>query len=57
MTMNPEAAHNKDTRKIVWMGEIPVGMENEMRYPTEKEIDEMIYDAGNMTDEELGLLH
>ena len=32
----------QDKRNVVWFGVIPAGMENEMRYPTEEEVDTMI---------------
>ena len=32
----------QDKRNVVWSGVIPAGMENEMRYPTEEEVDTMI---------------
>ena len=32
----------QDKRNVVWFGVIPAGMENEMRYPTEEEVDAMI---------------
>ena len=32
----------QDKRYVVWFGVIPAGMENEMRYPTEEEVNAMI---------------
>ena len=41
MTMNPEDV--PDRRTVVWVGEIPRGKENEMRYPTEEEVELSLY--------------
>ena len=32
----------QDKRNVVWFGVIPAGMENEMRYHTEEEVNAMI---------------
>ena len=41
MTMNPEDAEDK--RSVVWLGEIPLGKEDEMRYPTAEEVEVSLY--------------
>lgn len=50
MTMNPEDA--QDRRAVVWLGVIPPGKENEMRYPTEEEVEVSLYVMENLSEEE-----
>ena len=50
MTMNPEDAEDK--RGVVWMGEIPWGKEDEMRYPTAEEVEISLYVMENLSEEE-----
>jgi len=50
MTMNPEDV--KDRRGVVWMGEIPIGKEDEYRYPTDFEVEMMLYESEALTLEE-----
>ena len=50
MTMNPEDAEDK--RGIVWMGEIPLGEEDKYRYPTDFEVEMMLYESEALTEEE-----
>ncbi len=50
MTMNPEDA--QDRRGIVWMGEIPLGEESKYRYPTDFELEMMLYESEALTEEE-----
>ena len=50
MTMNPEDV--QDRRTVVWLGEIPPGKENEMRYPTEEEVELSLYVMENLSEEE-----
>jgi hypothetical protein len=50
MIMNPEDMQDK--RVVVWLGEIPLGKENEMRYPTEEELEFALYLMDNLSDEE-----
>ena len=50
MTMNPEDI--KDRRGVVWMGEIPIGGEDEYRYPTDFEVEMMLYEGEVLTEEE-----
>ena len=48
--MNPEDV--QDRRTVVWLGEIPPGKENEMRYPTEEEVELSLYVMENLSEEE-----
>jgi len=50
MTMNPE--DSQDKRSVVWMGEIPIGGEDEYRYPTDFEVEMMLYESETLTLEE-----
>ena len=50
MTMNPEDAEDK--RSVVWLGEIPLGKEDEMRYPTAEEVEVSLYVMENLSEEE-----
>ena len=50
MTMNPE--DSEDKRGVVWMGEIPLGEEDKYRYPTEFELEMMLYESEALTEEE-----
>ena len=50
MTMNPEDA--EDRRGVVWMGEIPLGEEDKYRYPTEFDVEMMLYETEVLTEEE-----
>ena len=50
MTMNPEDV--KDRRGVIWMGEIPIGGEDEYRYPTDFEVEMMLYESEALTEEE-----
>lgn len=52
MTMNPEQASKEDDRMIVFMGKIQKGDEDKFRYPTDFELDLMLYEAENLTEEE-----
>ena len=42
----------QDRRTVVWLGEIPPGKENEMRYPTEEEVELSLYVMENLSEEE-----
>ena len=48
--MNPEDI--QDRRGIIWMGEIPLGEEDKYRYPTEFELEMMLYESEALTEEE-----
>ena len=48
--MNPEDAEDK--RSVVWMGEIPLGEEDGFRYPTNFEVEMMLYESEALTEEE-----
>ena len=50
MTMNPEDA--EDRRDVLWMGEIPLGEEANYRYPTDFEVEMMLYESEALTEEE-----
>ena len=50
MTMNPEDI--QDRRGIIWMGEIPLGEEDKYRYPTEFDVEMMLYESEALTEEE-----
>ena len=50
MTMNPEDI--QDRRGVVWMGEIPLGEEDKYRYPTEFDVEMMLYESEVLTEEE-----
>ena len=50
MTMNPEDI--LDRRGVVWMGEIPLGEEDKYRYPTEFDVEMMLYESEVLTEEE-----
>ncbi len=50
MTMNPEDVQDK--RCVIWMGEIPIGGEDEYRYPTEFDVEMMLYESEVLTEEE-----
>ena len=50
MTMNPEDI--QDRRGVVWMGEIPLGEEDKYRYPTDFEVEMMLYESEALTEEE-----
>ena len=50
MTMNPEDI--QDRRGVVWMGEIPLGEEDKYRYPTEFDVEMMLYETEVLTEEE-----
>ena len=50
MTMNPEDI--QDRRGVIWMGEIPLGEEDKYRYPTEFDIEMMLYETEVLTEEE-----
>ena len=42
----------KKEKSICWLGIIPEGMKDEMRYPTEEEIDEALKEAEKMNEED-----
>tara|TARA_Y100001938_G_scaffold147983_1_gene230492 strand:+ start:816 stop:1079 length:264 start_codon:yes stop_codon:yes gene_type:complete len=42
----------QDRRTVVWLGEIPPGKENQMRYPTEEEVELSLYVMENLSEEE-----
>ena len=48
----PNKDEHEDKRGVVWMGEIPLGKENEMRYPTEEEVEISLYVLENLPEEE-----
>jgi len=48
----PNKDEYEDKRGVVWMGEIPLGKENEMRYPTEEEVEISLYVLENLPEEE-----
>tara|TARA_Y100000296_G_scaffold81497_1_gene108784 strand:- start:5318 stop:5554 length:237 start_codon:yes stop_codon:yes gene_type:complete len=50
MTMNPEDI--QDRRSVVWMGKIPLGEEDKYRYPTEFDLEMMLYETEVLTEEE-----
>ena len=50
MTMSSKDV--QDRRTVVWLGEIPPGKENEMRYPTEEEVELSLYVMENLSEEE-----
>ena len=50
MTMNPEDV--KDNRGVIFMGQIPLGEEDKYRYPTEFELEMMLYESEALTEEE-----
>ena len=50
MPMNPE--DSEDKRGVVWMGEIPLGEEDKYRYPTEFDVEMMLYESEALTEEE-----
>ena len=50
MTMNPEDVQDK--RCVIWMGEIPIGEEDKYRYPTDFEVEMMLYESETLTLEE-----
>ena len=50
MTMNPEDV--KDKRFVCLMGQIPLGEEDKYRYPTEFELEMMLYESEALTEEE-----
>ena len=50
MTMNPEDV--KDKRGVIFMGQIPLGEEDKYRYPTEFELEMMLYESEALTEEE-----
>jgi hypothetical protein len=47
MTMDP-----KDNRSVILMGQIPLDKEDEFRYPTEFELEMMLYESEVLTEEE-----
>ena len=50
MTMYPEDV--KDKRFVCLMGQIPLGEEDKYRYPTEFELEMMLYESEALTEEE-----
>jgi hypothetical protein len=50
MTMNPEDI--QDRRGVIWMGKIPLGEEDKYRYPTEFDVEMMLYESEVLTEEE-----
>ena len=48
--MNPEDAEDK--RGVIFMGQIPLGEEDKYRYPTEFELEMMLYESEALTEEE-----
>ena len=48
--MNPEDI--QDRRSVVWMGKIPLGEEDKYRYPTEFDLEMMLYETEVLTEEE-----
>ena len=48
--MNPEDV--KDKRGVIFMGQIPLGEEDKYRYPTEFELEMMLYESEALTEEE-----
>ena len=48
--MNPE--DTEDKRDVVWMGEIPPGQKDKMRYPTDEEVEMALYEMENLSEEE-----
>ena len=50
--MNPEQVEKKDDRMVLFMGEIPAGQEDKYRYPTEFELEMMLYESETLTEEE-----
>ena len=50
MTMNPKDVSDK--RSVVWMGQIPLGEEGDYRYPTEFDVEMMLYESEVLTEEE-----
>ena len=38
-----EGVEEKDKRAVIWLGMIPPGQEHKYRYPTEEEVDEMLW--------------
>ena len=48
----PNKDEYQDKRGVVWMGEIPLGKENEMSYPTEEEVEISLYVLENLPEEE-----
>ena len=50
MTMNSEDV--KDKRLVCLMGQIPLGEEDKYRYPTEFELEMMLYESEALTEEE-----
>ena len=50
MTMNSEDV--KDKRFVCLMGQIPLGEEDKYRYPTEFELEMMLYESEALTEEE-----
>jgi len=43
---------DKKEKSICWLGIIPEDMKDELRYPTEEEIEIALYEAENLTEEE-----
>ena len=52
MTINPEQETKEDDRMIVFMGKIQEGDEGKFRYPTNFELELMLYESENLTEEE-----
>ena len=48
--MSPE--DTEDKRGVIFMGQIPLGKEDEYRYPTEFELEMMLYESETLTEEE-----
>ena len=43
---------NEEDKSICWLGAIPECEEDKMRYPTDEEVEMMLYEAENLTEEE-----
>ena len=52
MTISPKEVNQKDDRIIVFMGKIQEGDEDKFRYPTDFELELMLYESENLTEEE-----
>ena len=42
----------KDKRGVIFMGQIPLGEEDKYRYPTDFEVEMMLYESEALTEEE-----
>ena len=45
-----------DERGVVWLGQIPLGQEDKYRYPSDFEVEMMLYESETLTEEEFNAM-